>query len=197
MAPEPVTLKVTMYGIPYNVTYPSEERISDLRAEFATMCKGALKPCGKRRFFVCIYCGQNGFSNKMMLNRHRFIDGCPKATYPDGKRALLLPYPDFKPGEGKRVEVLGRKNGGGPPVEGKTSRLTSRESALDGSSQDTGGGGGKAQETKKTTVRFPGRVHTTYNVTFIELLMKQPNRSCCLHEISSMMYLPMEGYQEP
>ena len=160
MAPEPVTLKVTMYGIPYNVTYPSEQRVSHMRAEFATMCKGALKPCGKRWFFVCIYCGQNDFSNKMMLNRHRFIDGCPEATYPDGKRALLLPYPDFKPGEGKWVEVLGRKNGGGPPVDGKTSGHTSRESALDGSSQVTGGGG-KAQETKKTTVRFSGRVHTT------------------------------------
>lgn len=76
-----------------------------------------------------------------MLNRHHFIDGCPEATYLDGKRALLLPYLDFKPGEGKRVEVLGRKNGGGPPVEGKTSGLTSRESALDGSSQDTWGKG--------------------------------------------------------
>lgn len=58
MALEPVILKVTMYGIPYNVTYPSEQRVSDLRAEFVTMCKGALKPCGKRQFLSAYIVGR-------------------------------------------------------------------------------------------------------------------------------------------
>ena len=47
----------------------------------------------------------------MMLNRHRYIDGCGGAGYPDGTKALLLPYPDFKPGEGKRVEVICKTRG--------------------------------------------------------------------------------------
>jgi len=46
----------------------------------------------------------------MMLNRHRFIDGCKNSKYPDGRLALLLPYPDLKTGEGKIVEVLSKKN---------------------------------------------------------------------------------------
>lgn len=46
-----------------------------------------------------------------MLNRDRFIDGCKNAKYPDGRMALLLPYPDLKTGEGKKVEVLLKKNG--------------------------------------------------------------------------------------
>ena len=47
----------------------------------------------------------------MMLNRHRFVEGCPQAIYPDERRALLLPYPDFKAGEGKKVETLCKKKG--------------------------------------------------------------------------------------
>lgn len=110
MAPKPVTLQVQIYAVTYNVTYPSAQRVNNLIEEFATMCKGDRKPCGKRRFFVCIYCGADWFSNKMMLNRHRFIDGCKNSKYPDGRLALLLPYPDLKTGEGKKVEVLSKKN---------------------------------------------------------------------------------------
>ena len=117
MAPEPVTLRVQIYNSTYNVAYPSQQRVVDLISEFATMCKGERKSCGKRKFFVCIHCGDNGFSNKMMLNRHRFIDGCPKALYPDGSRALLLPYPDFKPREGKKVEVISRRTGASTAVD--------------------------------------------------------------------------------
>ena len=73
------------------------------------MCKGSLRPCGMRKYFVCIHCGKDEFSNKMMLNRHRYVEGCTAARYPDGAMALLLPYPDFKLGEGKRVEVMCKK----------------------------------------------------------------------------------------
>ena len=137
MAPEPVTLKVKVYGVRYDVTYHSAQRVSDLRREFATMCKGAYKPCGRRKYFVCIYCGLNHFSNKMMLNRHRFVEGCPEATYPDGKRALLLPYPDFKQGEGKRVEVLSRKKAGDSAVDDKFAGPLGKEADVGGSSEDT------------------------------------------------------------
>ena len=44
----------------------------------------------------------------MLLNRHRFLNGCYGAKYPDGKPALLLPYPDFLPGQGKMVEGMSR-----------------------------------------------------------------------------------------
>ena len=108
MAPQPVTLRVKIYKQTYNVTYPSQQRVEDLKKEFATMAKGGVKPCGNRKFFLCIYCGKNHYSNKMMLNKHRFIEGCDEAKYPDGKKALLLPYPDFRTGEGKKVEVLGK-----------------------------------------------------------------------------------------
>lgn len=112
MAPEPVTLRVVLYGKEYNVTYPSQDRLDDLIVEFATMCKGGRKPHGNRKYFVCIHCGLDHFSNKMMLNRHRFIEGCSEAKYPDGRNALLLPYPDFKKGEGKKVEILSKKKCG-------------------------------------------------------------------------------------
>ena len=111
MAPKPVTLKVQIYEATFHVTYSNAQRVIDLIEEFATMCKGDQKPCGKRRFFVCIYCGADWYSNKMMLNRHRFIDGCKNAKYPDGRLALLLPYPDLKTGEGKKVEFLSTENG--------------------------------------------------------------------------------------
>ena len=70
MAPEPVTLPVQIYSSTYNIVYLSEQRILDLISEFATMCKDERKPCGKEKFFVCIHCRKNSFSNKMMLNRH-------------------------------------------------------------------------------------------------------------------------------
>lgn len=141
MAPEPVTLRVQIYNSTYNVAYPSQQRVVDLISEFATMCKGEWKPCGKRKFFVCIHCGENGFSNKMMLNRHRFIDGCPKALYPDGSRALLLPYPDFKPGEGKKVEVISRRTWASTAVDitrGADADDMGEEPAEDGSLADGG-----------------------------------------------------------
>ena len=106
-----MTLKVQIYSASFNVTYPSQRRVTDLIEEFATMSKGEKKPGSARRFFVCIYSGADSFSNKMMLNQHRFIHGCPKARYPDGRMALLLPYPDLKSGEGKKVEVLSKKSG--------------------------------------------------------------------------------------
>lgn len=34
MAPEPVTLRVVLYGKEYNVTYPSQDRVDDLTVEF-------------------------------------------------------------------------------------------------------------------------------------------------------------------
>jgi hypothetical protein len=141
MAPEPVTLRVQIYNSTYNVAYPSQQRVADLISEFATMCKGERKPCGKRRFFVCIHCGENGFSNKMMLNRHRFIDGCPKALYHDGSRALLLLYLDFKPGEGKKVEVISRRTGASTAVDitrGADADDMGEEPAEDGSLADGG-----------------------------------------------------------
>ena len=109
MAEEPVTLKVVIYGHSYQIRYPSLWRVQELQEEYATMCKGSLRPRGIRKFFVCIHCGKDEFSNKMMLNRHRYVEGCPATRYADGAMALLLPYPDFKRGEGKRVEVLCKK----------------------------------------------------------------------------------------
>ena len=103
-----MTLRSKIYGICYEVQYPSRRRAEELQAEFATAAKGKVKPGGTRKYFVCIHCGRDSFSNKMMLNRHRYVEGCDGAKHPDGSRALLLPYPDFKRGEGKRVEVLGK-----------------------------------------------------------------------------------------
>ncbi|KAG0574171.1 hypothetical protein KC19_VG240400 [Ceratodon purpureus] len=108
MAEEPVTLHCVMYGITYKVTYPNRKRVEDLMAEFATLCKGKVKPNRVRKYFVSIHCGKEDFSNKMMLNRHRYVEGCKAVKHPDGTQALLLPYPDFIRGEGKRVEVLGK-----------------------------------------------------------------------------------------
>ena len=116
---KPVTLVVKIYERAYNVRYPSEQRVIDLMREFATHCKGVVKPGCGRRFFVCIHCGKSDFSNKLMLNVHRFEQGCPGAVYEDGTKALLLPYPDFLPGQGKMVEVMG-KHGGGKTVGSKT-----------------------------------------------------------------------------
>lgn len=76
--------------------------------EFATQCKGRLKPGAKRRYFVCIHSGKADFSNKLKLNQHRYEDGCNATTYPDGQNALLLPYPDFLPGQGEMVENMGK-----------------------------------------------------------------------------------------
>lgn len=39
----------------------------------------------------------------------RYEEGCEEARYPDGTKALLLPYPDLLPGQGKIVEGMGRK----------------------------------------------------------------------------------------
>ena len=116
MALEPVTLTVVIYGRKFVVKYPSEQRVQDLMSEYATMCKGKKKEGQSRRFFVCIHCGRNDFSNKMMLNRHRYLEGCIGTKYADGTVALLLPYPDFKQGEGKRVEVMCKKS---PPPKKK------------------------------------------------------------------------------
>ena len=115
MDTKPVTLVVKIYDRIYNVRYPSEQRVKDLMREFATECKGSKKPGAGRRFFVCIHCGKNDFSNKLMLNVHRFEVGCEAAEYSDGTKGLLLPYPDFLPGQGKMVEVMG-KHGGGSSV---------------------------------------------------------------------------------
>ena len=46
-----------------------------------------------------------------MDSHNRYIDSCEGATYPDGTKALLLPYPDFKPEERKRVEVMCKMRG--------------------------------------------------------------------------------------
>lgn len=108
MVDVPVTLRVQAYKRVFNVTYPSLRRVQDLVLEFATQCKGDRKPGAKRRFFVCIHCGKSNFSNKLRLNHHRFEVGCGSVKYPDGTPARLLPYPDFLPGEGKMVEVMGR-----------------------------------------------------------------------------------------
>ena len=97
-----------MYNMSFDITYPSEERVLQLMREFATQCKGDLKANTRRRYFVCIHCGYNKFSNKMMLNRHRFLNGCCGTKYPDGKPAPLLSYPDFLPGQGKMVEGMRR-----------------------------------------------------------------------------------------
>ena len=35
-----------------------------------------------------------------------FQVGCENAKFSDGVHALLLPYPDFLPGQGKMVEVM-------------------------------------------------------------------------------------------
>lgn len=106
MEPEPVTLVVKIYDRVYNIRYPSLQRVEELMLEFATQCKGRLKPSGNRRYFICIHCGKNDFSNKLMLNQHRYEEGCDEAVYPDGTKALLLPYPDFLPGQGKMVEGM-------------------------------------------------------------------------------------------
>lgn len=100
MDSEPVTLAVKIYDRVYNIRYPSEGRVKELMLEFATQCKGRLKPGANRRYFVCIYCGKADFSNKLRLNQHRYEDGCDAARYPDGKKSLLLPYLDFLPGQG-------------------------------------------------------------------------------------------------
>ena len=39
----------------------------------------------------------------------RYEEGCEEARYPDGTKALLLPYPDLLRGQGKIVEGMGRK----------------------------------------------------------------------------------------
>lgn len=72
MDPKPVTLVVKIYDRVYNVQYPSQARVKDLMVEFATQCKGRLKPSGTRRYFICIHCGKADFSNKLMLNLHRY-----------------------------------------------------------------------------------------------------------------------------
>ena len=102
----PVTLKVKIYKRVFDVTYPSEKRVQNLMLEFATQCKGAIKPGAKRRFFVCIHCGKADFSNRMRLNQHKFRTECENAKFPDGVSALLLPYPDFETGQKKKVEVM-------------------------------------------------------------------------------------------
>ncbi|XP_073393759.1 uncharacterized protein [Physcomitrium patens] len=106
MAPEPVTMLVKIYDRTYSVICPSEQRMKDLMLEFATQCRGRLKPTGGRRFFICIHCRKSTFSNKLMLNQHRFEKGCESAKYPDEIKALLLPYPDFLPRQGKIVEGM-------------------------------------------------------------------------------------------
>ena len=132
-----MTLKVQIYNASFNVTYPSEQRVGDLIEEYATMCRGDRKPESNRRFFVCIYCGADWFSNKMMLNQHRFIRGCPNAKYPDGKPALLLPYPDLKTGEGKKVEVLSKKNAAvKTELRGTTEHPTGGDEDIDGNIDD-------------------------------------------------------------
>ena len=99
-------LKVKIYERVFDVIYPSEKRVQDLMLEFVTQCKGAIKPGAKRQFFVCIHCGKADFSNKMRLNQHRFLIGCENAKFPDGVPALILPYPAFESGQGKKVEVM-------------------------------------------------------------------------------------------
>lgn len=84
---ESVTLPVKIYERFYNVEYPNERKVQELMLEFATKCKGNLKPGANRRYFVCIYCGKDNFSNKLRLNQHRYEDGCPEAKYPDGRQA--------------------------------------------------------------------------------------------------------------
>ena len=116
-----MTLVVKIYDRVYNIRYPSERRVVELMREFATMCKGSKKPGAARRFFVCIHCGKSDFSNKLMLNVHRFEVGCDRAQYSDGTKALLLPYPDFLQGQGKLVEVMG-KHGGGMAAARKRSK---------------------------------------------------------------------------
>ncbi|KAG0627733.1 hypothetical protein M758_2G224100 [Ceratodon purpureus] len=101
-----VTLPVKIYERLYSVEYPDQQKVEELMLEFATKCKGDKKPGANRRFFVCIYCGKDDFSNKLRLNQHRYEDGCPEAKYPDGRQALLLPYPDFLQGQGKMVQSL-------------------------------------------------------------------------------------------
>ena len=102
----PVTLPVKIYERSYDVQYPDQQKVKELMLEFATKCKGDKKPGANRRYFVCIYCGKDDFSNKLRLNQHRYEEGCPEAKYPDGRKALLLPYPDFLPGQGKMVQSL-------------------------------------------------------------------------------------------
>lgn len=102
---EPVTLKVTLGRKTFHITYPSKERVLQLMREAATECKGELKPDGKRRFFVCIYCGYDKFSTMRMLSNHRYLRGCSGARNRDGHPVLLLPYPQSFP---VRAEMMRR-----------------------------------------------------------------------------------------
>lgn len=45
----------------------------------------------------------------MMLNIHRFEIGCPSTLGFNGKLVVLLPVPDFRKGERKRVEELAKE----------------------------------------------------------------------------------------
>ena len=119
-------------------------QVQDLMLEFATQCKGAMKPGAKRRFFVCIHCGKANFSIKMRLNQHRFQVGCKNAKFPDGVPALLLSYPDFLPGQGKMVEVMrkGASDQGAKKRKAKVGdspRVDTSEMEDDNDAVDTGG----------------------------------------------------------
>ncbi|KAG0556379.1 hypothetical protein KC19_11G049100 [Ceratodon purpureus] len=144
MDSKPVTLAVKIYDRVYNIRYPSEQRVIELMREFATQCKGSKKPGTARRFFVCIHCGKSDFSNKLMLNVHRFEVGCEAALYSDGTKALLLPYPDFLPGQGKMVEVMGKHGGGRVAGKKRPKGATTGEEGGD----DAGEEDGTAEETE-------------------------------------------------
>jgi hypothetical protein len=83
-----------------------QNQIDQLLAEFFSKeTRGKSKAPGKdgktRKFWRCILCGEDDFSNKWGLNHHRFKKGCPalggKTTYP---------YPDMESGQGKTGEMF-------------------------------------------------------------------------------------------
>ncbi|KAG0594027.1 hypothetical protein M758_UG041300 [Ceratodon purpureus] len=149
MAEEPITVKSVMNSILYLITYPSQRRVHDLQAEFATMCKGKLKPYKKQRYFMCIHYDKDEFSNKMMLNRHRYVKGCVGAKHPVGTSALLVPYPSFRPREGKKVEVMGKTSAAkatkGGDGRGKKNTKT-RPQVKEGKLMGVGCEGGKSKQ---------------------------------------------------
>ena len=63
---------VGIYGEKHHVTYPSHKHVDELLREVTTLKSGS-----DRRWFVCIQCGDDKISNKMMLNKQRFLKGCP------------------------------------------------------------------------------------------------------------------------
>lgn len=92
----------------YTVTYPSKERYEELALELTKEARAPRVEGVLRWKFICLHCGYANFTSKNHLNNHKYITGCPRALLPDGRQAIILPYPQFQSGQGKAIELLAK-----------------------------------------------------------------------------------------